>query len=140
MHGNELKALRKGMALTQEGLGKKIGVSRKTVNELEGSEEVDPRTALAVRAIANQSRLIEDAFWVDNTNHGTYAVVRRTVRQIPRTNTIYSAHSMTILYGEFARREDAYRWSAALRIANNPRNTRKLLRQRAAETEAHDAL
>lgn len=139
MNGIELKALRKGMALTQEGLAKKIGVSRKTINELEGSDEVDSRTAMTIQALARQMKLVEDTFWVEQSKRDTHIVVRRTVREYLGTRAMYHGHSEVMLYGEFSRREDAYRWSAALRLANNPRNTRKLIREREAEREKRDA-
>lgn len=140
MKGIEFKALRKGMALTQEGLAKKIEVSRKTINEQENSDKVDTRTAMAVQALADKMKLLEDTFWVEQSKRNTHIVVRRTVREYLDTRAMYHGHSEVMLYGEFARREDAYRWSAALRLANNPRNSRKLLRERATEMEVRDAV
>jgi DNA-binding XRE family transcriptional regulator len=133
MTGSEMKTLRKGVALTQEGLAKRLGVSRKTINEQEKSEEVDARTAIAVRAVAESMRLIEDTFWVQVTKNGTYGVARRTTREFPHAQAMYFSRSELMLYGEFERRDHAYRWCAALRNADSPRNTKKLLRQRAAE-------
>lgn len=140
MNGTELKALRKGMAFTQEGLAKRLGVSRKTINELEGGGEVDARTAMAVRQLADREKVTEDTFWVQASIRNTYIVARRTVREIDRPDALYWANGQTMLYGEFKRRIDAYRWCAALRLANNPRNTRKLMRKRAAEYAERQAL
>lgn len=139
MTGTEMKSFRKGMALTQEGLANSLGMSRKTIIDLEGSEQIDARTALAVRALADRVKLIEDTFWVQQTKSGTYGVARRTIRELPHNRAMHFTKSELMLYGEFARREDAYRWSAALRFANNPRNTRKLRRQRDAELAERQA-
>lgn len=133
MTGNEMRALRKGMALTQQGLATQLGVSRKTINELEGNAEVDARTALAVRALADRIKLLEDTFWVQRTKNGTSAVVRRTVREYPHAQAMFFSRSELMLYGEFSRRDHAYRWCAALRLSDKPRNTQQLIRQREAE-------
>lgn len=133
MTSDDLRALRKSMALTQYGLATALGVSRKTINELEKGDRVDARTALAVEALARRIKLVEDSYWVESTTRGTYAVVRRTVRELPHDRAMHFTKSELMLYGEFARREHAYRWSAALRSSFDPRNTRKLRRQRDAE-------
>lgn len=139
MKAGEMRSIRKGMAMTQEGLATALGISRKTINAMENGDEIDDRTALAVSALAHRVRLIEDMFWVEQTKSGSYGVARRTMREFPHAQAMYFTRSELMLYGEFSRREDAYRWSAALLLANNPRNTRKLERQRAAEMARREA-
>lgn len=136
MTGGELKARRKGMGYTQEGLGKLLGVSRKTINEMENGGTIDTRTELAVMAEARRVKVLENTFWVMDTKHGTYAVANRLIREIDRPNALFWSHGTTILYGEFKRRDHAYRWCDALHRSDNARTTRKLLRSRAAEAEA----
>lgn len=55
MTGSEMKAIRQSLELTQEGLGKHLGVSRATINILEAGEEkrIDQRTAMAVLYLQN---------------------------------------------------------------------------------------
>lgn len=137
MNAEEFRNARKGLALTQAGLALALGLSRKTVVEMEGGKApIETRTELALRALMQRVRLLEDSFWVDPTNRGTYAVVRRTTREHDHPRAMYWSKTDLMLYGEFRRREDAYRWCAALRLANNPRNTRKLERCRREEIAA----
>lgn len=133
MKPDELKALRKGTGLSQQGLANELGVSRKFVNEMENGAPIDHRTQLAVQSLARKVKLISDLYWVDDSNRSTHIVIRRTVREHDRPNALYWGHSETLLYGEFARRVDAERWARALRTSDNPRNTRPLERARAAE-------
>ncbi len=52
MNGNELRNRRRRVGLTQEEMGGLLGVSRKTVCELESRDgDIDNRTALAVGAL-----------------------------------------------------------------------------------------
>lgn len=130
----EMRALRKGMAMTQVNFALELGMSRKSIVEMEGGKApIETRTAIALRRLARQIRLVEDTFWVERTPRGEYAVARKTVREHPHAQAMFYLKSNLILYGLFARRDHAYRWAAALRIANNPRNTRKLQLERAAE-------
>jgi len=133
MTGEDLKALRKGMGYTQEGLGKVLGVTRKTINEMEGGAPIDKRTEMAVLAETRRVKVIEHTFWVMPTVNDTYAVAQRLIREIDRPNAMFYSHGETMLYGEFKRRDHAYRWCAALHRSDNARNTRELLRRRAAE-------
>jgi transcriptional regulator with XRE-family HTH domain len=133
MTGEDLKALRKGMGYTQEGLGKVLGVSRKTINEMEGKAPIDKRTQMAVQAESRRVKVIEHTFWVMPTVNDTYAVAQRLIREIDRPNAMFYSHGQTMLYGEFKRRDHAYRWCAALHRSDNARNTRELVRRRAAE-------
>ncbi len=132
MTGEDLKALRKGMGYTQEGLGKVLGVTRKTINEMEGGAPIDKRTEMAVLAETRRVKVIEHTFWVMPTVNNTYAVGQRLIREIDRPNAMFYSHGETMLYGEFKRRDHAYRWCAALHRSDNARNTRELLRRRAA--------
>jgi len=133
MTGEDLKALRKGMGYTQEGLGKVLGVTRKTINEMEVGAPIDKRTEMAVLAETRRVKVIEHTFWVMPTVNDTYAVAQRLIREIDRPNAMFYSHGETMLYGEFKRRDHAYRWCAALHRSDNARNTRELLRRRAAE-------
>jgi len=133
MTNDEFKSIRKATGLSQEAIARQLGVSRKTVNEMENGAPIDRRTELAMQALAQRIKLISDAYWVEDTIRGTYAVVRRTVREYDRPNALYYGHSEVMLYGEFARYKDAERWRTALLASDNPRNTRKLIRERAAE-------
>ena len=133
MTGEDLKALRKGMGYTQEGLGKVLGVTRKTINEMEGGAPIDKRTEMAVLAETRRVKVIEHTFWVMPTVNDTYAVAQRLIREIDRPTAMFYSHGETMLYGEFKRRDHAYRWCAALHRSDNARNTRELLRRRAAE-------
>lgn len=139
MKPDELKALRKGTGLSQQGLANHLGVSRKFVNEMENGAPIDARTALAVQSLARKVKLISDLFWIDDSIRGTHIVIRRTEREHDRPNALYWGHSETMLYGEFTRRKDAERWARALRLSDNARNTRKLERARAAEVAEAEA-
>jgi DNA-binding XRE family transcriptional regulator len=134
MEPDEFRALRRGLALTQAGIASWLGVSRKTVVEMEaGRSNIDERTTISVRRLAERTKVLENAFWVEESNRGTWYVVRKTSRQMPHDTAMFYLQSDRMLYGEFNRRVDAYRWCSALRQADNPRNTRKLERERAAE-------
>jgi DNA-binding XRE family transcriptional regulator len=133
MGAAEFRALRQGMALTQAGLASWLDLSRKTVVEIEaGRASIGARTAIALRRMAERTKVLENSFRVEASSRCTWIVVRRTTRQMPHATAMFYMHGDTMLYGEFDRRVDAYRWCAALRTADNPRNTRKLQRQRAA--------
>lgn len=133
-----MKAIRRGTGLSQEGIANQLGVSRKTVNEMENGAPIDRRTELAMQTLARKIKLISDVFWVEDSIRDTHVVVRRTEREYDRPNAIYSGHSELMLYGEFARRKHAERWWRALCRSDNPRNTRKLLRERAAELKERE--
>jgi DNA-binding XRE family transcriptional regulator len=131
--GDELKAYRKSMGYTQEGLGRVLGVSRKTINEMENGATIDTRTEMAVMAEARRVRVLEHTFWVEATPKGTYAVAQRLIREIAHPRAMFYSHGSTMLFGEFNRRDHAYRWCAALHRSDSARNTRELLRRRAAD-------
>ncbi|WP_081856852.1 helix-turn-helix transcriptional regulator [Sphingobium sp. DC-2] len=132
---SELKSARKVLAMSQAEFADSIGVSRVLVGQMErGDAPITPRTSTAVEMLLAKTKLISDVYWVEDSAKGGYIVVRRTDRQHDRPNALYSGHSQTWLYGEFARRDHAYRWAAALRNSADPRNTRKLIRSR--ETDA----
>jgi DNA-binding XRE family transcriptional regulator len=134
MSAIELRAIRKGMAMTQAGVASVLGISRKTIVEMEaGRSPIDERTAISLRRLAERTKLIENSFLVDESNRGTWLVVRRTSREMPSDTAMFYMQSDLMLYGEFPRRVDAYRWCAALRHADNPRNTRALERKRAEQ-------
>ncbi len=133
MNGDELKARRKGIGYTQDGLARVLGVSRKTINEMENGGTIDTRTELAVLAESRRVNVLENTFWVMPTIRNSYAVAQRLIREIDRPNALFYAHGSTMLFGEFKRRDHAYRWCAALHRSDNARNTRDLLRRRAAD-------
>lgn len=135
MTSEELKAIRRGTGLSQEGIAVQLGVSRKTVNEMENGSPIDRRTELAIHTLARKIKLISDIFWVEDSIRNTFIVVRRTEREFDRPNALYSGHSEVMLYGEFTTRRHAERWRQALCKSDNPRNTRKLRRERDAEIE-----
>ena len=133
MTAEEMKALRKGTGLSQEGIANKLGVSRKTVNEMENGAPIDRRTELAMQTLARTIRLISDSFLVEDTNRNTFMVVRRTDREYDRPNALFWGGHESMLYGEFKKRAHAERWWRALTNSDNPRNTRDLERKRAAD-------
>lgn len=129
MNGIELRAIRTKLGLTQHELSQRLDVTRKTLIGWEAAEgDIDEGVALQVMKIAGQIRLIERTFWVDPTIRNSYAVVGRRI--ISNGMRIDGA---TILYGEFSRRDHAYRWCAALAATANPRITQNLRRERQAE-------
>jgi DNA-binding XRE family transcriptional regulator len=126
MTSDELRTLRKSMGYTQEGLGNVLGVSRKTINEMENGGPIDTRTEIAVSAEARRIKVLEDIFWVMQTPKNTYAVAHRLIREIDHPRAMFYSHGSTMLFGEFVRRDHAYRWCAALQRSDNARNTRAL--------------
>lgn len=139
MTGEDLKARRKGMGYTQDGLGRVLGVSRKTINEMENGATIDKRTELAVQAESRRVQVLEHTIWVEPTIRGTYAVAQRLIREIDRPNAMFYSHGETRLYGEFKRRDHAYRWTTALHRSDNARETRKLTHDRAADFARREA-
>ena len=132
MTGEELRARRKGMGYTQEGLAKVLGVSRKTVNEMENGANIDTRTEIAVIAESRRVKVLENTFWVMPTGKGTYAVAQPLIREFDHPTAMFYSHGSTMLFGEYKRRDHAYRWCAALHRSDNARNTRELIRRRAS--------
>jgi len=114
-----------------------LGVSRKTINEMENGATIDKRTELAILAEGKRVHMLEHSIWVDPTNRGTYAVTQRLIRKIDRPNAMFYAQGETRLYGEFRRRDHAYRWCAALHRSENARETRILARIRTIEVADH---
>jgi DNA-binding XRE family transcriptional regulator len=133
MTGNDMRAIRKSIALTQHELAERLRVTRKTVVGWEASEgDLDEGVALQVHKIVGAIRLIEHTFWVDPTIRNTYAVVGRRILGMGG-----KINGATLLYGEFKRRDHAYRWCAALQVCNvDPHVTRKLHRERREEQAA----
>lgn len=131
-----MRAMRKNIAMTQHELAERLGVTRKTVIGWEAAEgEVDEGVALQVRNVVGGVRLIEHNFWVEPTIRNTYAVVGRRIQGMGG-----QINGATLLYGEFNRRDHAYRWCAALRASNvDPNITRKLRRERREQYAARDA-
>ncbi|WP_278983420.1 helix-turn-helix domain-containing protein [Sphingobium yanoikuyae] len=134
MQYSEFKAIRKELAMSQAAFASELGVSRVLVNQMErGEAKITDRTEAAARNLVAKVRLVTDGYSVDRAETtGEYIVVRRTVRERDRPGAIYSGHSEVWLYGKFRRRDHAYRWALALSRANDPRNTRSLIRQREA--------
>lgn len=129
MNGNELRAIRKKIGLTQHELSERLGVTRKTLIGWEAMEtNIDEGVALQVQKISGAIRLVERTYWVDPTIRNSYAVAGRRILGYGMR-----IDGSTILYGEFTRRDHAYRWCAALQATANPRITRTLRRERIAE-------
>lgn len=129
MNSTELRAIRKSIALTQQELADRLAVSRKTIIAWEASDaDIDEGVALHVRWLAGQMRLVENSFWVDPTIRNTYAVIGRRI--IGNGGQI---DGRTMLYGEFNRRDHAYRWCSTLQRSADTRGTRKLQRERMSE-------
>lgn len=128
-----LKDLRTLAGASQAKVAEAVGLSRETVNQMEGGRApVEKRTELAIRHLYDRYRVMR-------VPDGRYAVVRRTVRSLPSDTAIASLISDSILYGLFARRDHAYRWVAALRQSTRPRMTQAERREKArlvAEREA----
>lgn len=121
MTGKELREIRKSKGQTQYEWATKLGVSRKTIVAWEATEEpLDEGVDLQVRRLAGQIRLVEDTFWVSPTVNGTYAVNRRRIVSHNRV-----IEGSAVLYGEFKRRDHAYRWCAALQIARTETAARR---------------
>lgn len=61
---SEVRELRQGMRLSQEALGKAVGVSRQTINAIE-TGRYDPSLRLAVHLARYFGRTVEEVFDVD---------------------------------------------------------------------------
>jgi DNA-binding XRE family transcriptional regulator len=134
MNGQEMRATRKRIALTQHELAQRLGVSRKTIVGWEASDTaLDEGIALQILQAAGQIRLVENVYWIDVTKDGSYAVINRRIRTFPTEWAANYTHGATMLFGVFKRRDHAYRWCAALQSSADPRYTRRLIKQRAAE-------
>jgi DNA-binding XRE family transcriptional regulator len=134
MTGTEMRAIRKEIALTQYELAERLSVSRKTVVGWEAShEQLDEGVVLQLLNLAGKIRVIENTFWVEPTIEGSYAVVRRRIRNLPTTRAASFTHGELTLYGIFKRRDHAYRWCTALQNTADPRSSRKLKKERALE-------
>nr|GLK21675.1 hypothetical protein GCM10017606_25020 [Microbacterium terregens] len=133
MTADEMRAIRKGTGLSQQGIANQLGVSRKTVNEMENGGPIDRRTELAMQALARRIKLVSDTFWVEDSVRGTQIVVRRTMREYDDPVALYSGRSEVMLYGEFRQRKHAERWRRALVGSQDPRETTELKRRRAVE-------
>lgn len=132
-----MRAARKKVAMTQHELAARLRVSRKTIVGWEQSADpLDEGVALQVFNITRQIRLVENSYRVDVTKHGTYAVVGRRIRNVPHPTAMAWFSSELMLFGEFERRDHAYRWRAALEATADPRGTRKLIKERAVENSA----
>jgi transcriptional regulator with XRE-family HTH domain len=133
-----MRAARKKVAMTQHELAVQLGVSRKTVVGWEQSADpLDEGVALQVFNITRQIRLIENSYRVDPTNRGTYAVVGKRRRNMPSATAMAWFNTEVMLFGEFRRRDHAYRWCAALEATADPRGTRKLIKYREEEARKH---
>lgn len=132
MTGEEMRIIRKRMAMTQYEMAERLGVSRKTVVGWEASTVIDKGIELRVFELSGHIRVLTNTFRVEPTIRNTYAVVHRRNRQMPHRTAMFYSQGEAMLMGEFSRRADAYRWCSALQGATNPRNTRQLQRERAA--------
>ena len=134
MIGTGLRAVRKMAAMTQHELAEKLGVSRKTVVGWEQSPEaLQEGVVLQILNITGQIRVIENSYRVEATAEGAYAVAGKRVRDLPAVHAMVWLHSEVMLFGVFKRRDHAYRWRAALEATADPRNTRKLIKERRVE-------
>jgi putative transcriptional regulator len=61
---NEVRTLRTGMGLSQEQLGKAMGVSRQTINSIE-KERYTPSLPLAIALARHFNRSVEEVFHAD---------------------------------------------------------------------------
>ncbi|NGO66867.1 helix-turn-helix transcriptional regulator [Streptomyces boncukensis] len=61
---NDVRALRRTRALSQQELGQALGVSRQTVNAIEQGR-YDPSLPLAIRMARYFGRTVEEIFHVD---------------------------------------------------------------------------
>ncbi len=131
MNGSEMRAARKKVAMTQHELAQRLGVSRKTVVGWEQSTDpLDEGVVLQVRRVTGQIRLIENTFSVfDPTPRGSYAVWGRRIQEVPSATAARLVTGATLLYGEFRRRDHAYRWCSALQASADPRRSRKQIRE-----------
>lgn len=132
MQGDQLKARRKALGLSQQELADAIGMSRKAVGEMErGDAPIEQRTAMATRLLYDRY----DVQRVEAGEHsGWYMVIRRTLQDTGRPGAIASLHGSSVLYGLFRRRDHAYRWVNALRSASAmPRHSLMVRRLRDAE-------
>lgn len=121
-----MRATRKQIALTQHELAQRLGVTRKTILGWEASEDpLDEGVSLQVMKIVGRIRLIEDSFWVAPTIRNSYAVARRRIQGMGG-----QINGVTMLMGEFTRRDHAYRWCVALQNTSDPRITQKLRKER----------
>lgn len=121
-----MRALRKQIAMTQHELGERLGVTRKTILGWEASDDpIDEGVSLQMMKLVGRIRLVEDRFWVDPTIRNTYAVVRRRIQGMGM-----QINGLTMLMGEFPRRDHAYRWCMALQNTADPRVTQKLRKER----------
>ena len=137
MNGLDLRAARKKAAMTQHELAEALDVSRKTVISWEQSDkDLDEGVTLKALKAIGSIRLLEDTYRVETTQAGDYAVVGRRVRDLPSRDAMVWLHSELRLFGVFKRRDHAYRWQAALVASADPRDTRKLARERLAEVSA----
>ena len=135
MNNIELRAIRKSIALTQHELSERLDVSRKTVIAWESADgEIDEGVALRVLKLAGHIRLVENSYWVEPTIRDTYAVTGRRI-----IGTGGRIDGRTMLFGEFNRRDHAYRWCVALQRTADARRTRKLQRRRFADSESTTA-
>ncbi len=62
---NDIRALRSGKGLSQQGFGAALGVSRQTINAIEQGR-YDPSLPLAIRMARYFGRAVEEIFHVES--------------------------------------------------------------------------
>ena len=66
MKNLKLKAARAGMALSQEDLAKKCGVSRQTISAIEKGD-YNPTINLCIMICRTLNKTLDELFWVDDS-------------------------------------------------------------------------
>lgn len=127
MQGQELRALRKSMGMTQGQLAAALGFSQGFIGEMERDEKaIEPRTVLALRGL----RAERDEDVVEHGFHVAYA------DRVDGWNVVFVhdgwrgmfGRREVVLYGHFKDRRRAERWAQALEKAAEPRPQRRLHR------------
>lgn len=138
MQPDELRALRQDIGITQSGFAAALGLSRKSVVEMEaGRAKIEDRTVIAARMLAEQRRLVSDEYRVQPTKDGRYMVTRSTIVRYRQPAGSARLSGTAVLFGVFHRRDHAYRWATACARSEDARATRAVERQRHADLQAY---
>jgi DNA-binding XRE family transcriptional regulator len=80
MTGQEYKALRERLALTQGELASRLGVTRKTINARENGAKITEEAALAIRSLAgHEFKTGSYSEWADELKGVEYSSFRKAV-------------------------------------------------------------
>jgi transcriptional regulator with XRE-family HTH domain len=138
MQGQELRALRKSMGMTQGQLAAALGFSQGFIGEMERDEKaIEPRTVLALRGLRAERE-------EDVTEHGFHIAY---ADRVDGWNVIFTHDGWRgvfgkrelVLYGHFKSKRHAERWARALEKAADPRPQRKIHRIVTEAVEASSA-